>query len=378
MLPNEPRALCVSIHDVAPATWPECLLLWNAMREVLADLPLTWLVVPRYHERDEANGETDAARADRFDKGLHKARPDIGGARAGAAAVEGGARVESGAVGPAGARAAFDPVSSAAINAENGIGIDVPCSGWSASNTGANAGLLATVNTRGHAGATAHDNAGLAMDRTLTQLIGAGHEVALHGLTHLDNADPPRGPLSHFVRRIYTTGEGEFAATDHDEALRRIDLGLAWFAARGWRADGFVPPAWLASAGSRAAMRGRPFAYTTTLSHFIFLPSQRAVWSPSLMYTARNAAGRCLSPRVADAMAQALTRNPLIRLSLHPADARHPALLRHAQDLVARLLKVRQPMTKAQFAQCYRGPARVLRASEARAPPVPLVEDRFM
>src|SRR5688572_16051893 len=41
-------ALCVSIHDVAPATWDECARLAQAMREV-AELPLTWLVVPQYH-----------------------------------------------------------------------------------------------------------------------------------------------------------------------------------------------------------------------------------------------------------------------------------------------------------------------------------------
>lgn len=44
--------LCVSIHDVAPATWSDCLRLVQAVREV-ADIPLTWLVVPHYHFRPE-------------------------------------------------------------------------------------------------------------------------------------------------------------------------------------------------------------------------------------------------------------------------------------------------------------------------------------
>lgn len=42
------KALCVSIHDVAPATWALCLRLEQAMRSV-APMPLTWLVVPRFH-----------------------------------------------------------------------------------------------------------------------------------------------------------------------------------------------------------------------------------------------------------------------------------------------------------------------------------------
>ena len=48
----EPPMLCVSIHDVAPGTWEECARLARAMRQA-ADVRLTWLVVPRYHDRLE-------------------------------------------------------------------------------------------------------------------------------------------------------------------------------------------------------------------------------------------------------------------------------------------------------------------------------------
>lgn len=41
-------ALCVSIHDVAPATWPQCEYLLQAIRAV-ADIPVSLLVVPAYH-----------------------------------------------------------------------------------------------------------------------------------------------------------------------------------------------------------------------------------------------------------------------------------------------------------------------------------------
>jgi predicted deacetylase len=51
--------LCVSIHDVAPSTWPDCLRLVEAIRAV-ADIPLTWLVVPHYHFREERSGAMEA------------------------------------------------------------------------------------------------------------------------------------------------------------------------------------------------------------------------------------------------------------------------------------------------------------------------------
>lgn len=43
----EPRHLCVSLHDVAPATWRSCQRVLAAVREV-ADIPMTLLVVPAY------------------------------------------------------------------------------------------------------------------------------------------------------------------------------------------------------------------------------------------------------------------------------------------------------------------------------------------
>ncbi|TFW09311.1 DUF2334 domain-containing protein [Oxalobacteraceae bacterium OM1] len=48
MPPTERPALCVSIHDVAPATWPQCERLLRAVRDV-ARIPVSLLVVPDYH-----------------------------------------------------------------------------------------------------------------------------------------------------------------------------------------------------------------------------------------------------------------------------------------------------------------------------------------
>jgi uncharacterized protein len=42
------RALCVSIHDVAPDTWSRCQLLLRSIHAV-ANIPVTLLVVPNYH-----------------------------------------------------------------------------------------------------------------------------------------------------------------------------------------------------------------------------------------------------------------------------------------------------------------------------------------
>lgn len=51
------RALCIAVHDVAPATWPECAALLELI-DGLGAPPATLLVVPNYHHR----GAVDADR----------------------------------------------------------------------------------------------------------------------------------------------------------------------------------------------------------------------------------------------------------------------------------------------------------------------------
>lgn len=233
--------LCVSIHDVAPATWDECARLAQALRSV-GDIALSWLVVPHYHGH---GGDDRAMRA-----GL-----DAAAAR--------------------------------------------------------------------------------------------GDELVLHGYTHLDTERQAGGLRERFLRGVYTRSEGEFSALSAAEARRRIEMGLEWFRARGWQAPGFVAPAWLLGPGAWEALPDFDFSYTTTFTRFHLLAEGTSVFSPSLVYTARNRSGRAFSPVAGSIAARLLARAPLMRLSLHPPDVRHPRLVAHAQRLVERLLASHAAVTKA-------------------------------
>lgn len=248
MPPNDLRALCVSIHDVSPHTWPQCEMLLQALASV-ADIPLTLLVVPDWHRQRVTTAE----------------------------------------------RRRFE--------------------------------------------------------RAIERRIAHGDELVLHGYAHVDEGPPPRTLAERFWRRIYTLNEGEFSALDAAEARRRIDAGLAWFSARGWPVEGFVAPAWLVSAGTWQALSDSPFLYTTTLRHFHLLHQGRTLTSPSLVYAARNAAGRLVSHVRNAWLAHVLCDAPLVRFGLHPADTRHPGLMRHCRDHLAALLPHRQALTKAAFAR---------------------------
>lgn len=271
-----PPLLCVSIHDVAPVTWDDCARLAAALREV-ADIPLSWLVVPRYHDR---------------------------------------------------------PGDDAAMRA----GLDAA--------------------------------------------LARGDELVLHGLTHLDTEARATSLRQRFLRGVYTQREGEFAALSAAEARRRLALGLDWFRERGWTASGFVPPAWLMGEGAWEALNDFRFAYTTTFTHFHLLggkggagaaaamdetggagagqaarlsqtPFGPALFAPSLVYAARNRSGRFLSPLAAGLAARWQAGAPLVRLSLHPPDVRHPRLLAHARHLVEQMVANRHAVTKAGCANVY-------------------------
>ena len=101
--------------------------------------------------------------------------------------------------------------------------------------------------------------------------------------------------------------------------------------------------------GSWQAVRQFPFTYTTTARAVHLLRSGRVMTSPTMVYTARNAPGRFLSRRWNERLAARLADAPLLRLALHPADARHPGLMRHLQGMLPRLLATRTAMTKANF-----------------------------
>lgn len=160
----------------------------------------------------------------------------------------------------------------------------------------------------------------------LRQLEQQGHQLALHGQTHLDDK-PLKGPLDFWRRRVMTDGEGEFAALTRREAWLRMRDGRAWAEHHGLKLSGFVPPAWLLNASGWKALRHSGFDHTCTPDRIMALPSGRALPAPALMFSTRSAARRVASRWWNAAMALRWRDAPLVRLDLHPHDADYPPLL---------------------------------------------------
>lgn len=177
----------------------------------------------------------------------------------------------------------------------------------------------------------------------------AGDELALHGCTHRDDGTP-RGALDRWRRRVYTAGEGEFAALDADAARARLQVGLDWFAEHGWPAHGFVAPAWLASPGTWDALAAAGLRWSCTLSRLVALPSRRALPSQSIVYSTRAPWRRLASRAWNRGVARVERRGALLRFELHPGDAEHAAVRDSWMRLLERALREREAVTLGQAA----------------------------
>jgi predicted deacetylase len=207
--------------------------------------------------------------------------------------------------------------------------------------------------------------------RALDARLARGDELVLHGFYHLDESPRPRTPGAWFARRMLTRSEGEFAAIDRGQAAQRLARGSALFRALGWPLYGFVPPAWMMGEHARAALAAceHPFEYATVRSGILHLPQWRFERTATLWYSP-DAPLRRLVSRVAIAHELARARTlPLLRLALHPPDARVPVVREHWRRLVASALRERTPVTKVEWTRRWRERQGEQRPRDA-APPV--------
>ena len=205
-----------------------------------------------------------------------------------------------------------------------------------------------------------HYRADVSRDRYFVQAMEArlarGDELALHGLFHIDDAPLPRTLRDWFERRMLTRAEGEFAALDGKAAAWRIARGVALFEALGWPLAGFVPPAWLLSNGARIALErcDHRFEYITVRSGMFHLPGWRFERTGNLWYSPTSVARRALTAcAIRRELFHARARE-LLRVSLHPQDARVPGVIAHWRRIIVRLLARRTPVTKRAWTQRFK------------------------
>ena len=172
----------------------------------------------------------------------------------------------------------------------------------------------------------------------------AGAEIVQHGLSHRAAGPPPPGLAHSAMHRWFSRGLAEFAHLSYPEATARLTEGARILAAVGLWTEGFVAPAWQQSLDAIDAVADQNFRFTAFFHHILPLddPAAGRVRAPVLTFDAPNAAvDRC--KRTVMRVLEATTRDaPLLRVALHPADARPGGPLVHVIRRLAVLLGTRR------------------------------------
>ena len=173
----------------------------------------------------------------------------------------------------------------------------------------------------------------------------AGHELVMHGYHHERARRDGESVGAKLTTRIYTADEGEFYDLDRAAAAALVERARADFRQLGIEPAGFIAPAWLLSVEAEAALRELGCAYTTRLGSVTDLQSGRVFQSQSLVWSVRSAGRRQASLAWNAVLFRRLAANPLLRISIHPVDLRHPKIWKQIRELIARALADREPLT---------------------------------
>jgi predicted deacetylase len=179
-----------------------------------------------------------------------------------------------------------------------------------------------------------------------------GHEIVLHGYFHDRRESPPENLSTVFWTRLYTNREAEFLDLPREDARMRLERGRALFESLGWRATGFVAPAWLMADGLANLLAEMGFAYTTRVGEIIpLLPGlNRVKSSQSLCYSTRAGWRRLASGVWNKYLYGRLRETNLVRLSLHPRDLEFPLMRRQIDQILrASLKRGFQPTTYGEY-----------------------------
>ncbi len=179
----------------------------------------------------------------------------------------------------------------------------------------------------------------------LRELSAQGHEIVIHGFYHERARRAGESARQKVVTRVYTADEGEFYDLDYEKASRLLREAKNEFAAHGFQPTGFIAPAWLLGAEAERAAIDAGFRYTTTLRGVRDLASGEEFLSQALVYSVRSDWRCAVSLFWNRTLFRRLTRNPLLRLGLHPPDLDHPGIWRQINALLAKALSDRQPTT---------------------------------
>jgi predicted deacetylase len=185
----------------------------------------------------------------------------------------------------------------------------------------------------------------------LREKVDAGHEPVLHGYFHRRQKRKADSWLSRLTTEVYTAGEGEFYDLTFDLAAKLLCHGLSDLGFLPRKPVGFVAPAWLLSDAAEHAVQSADFLYTARIGYIRIFKLSQQLKSRSLVWSTR-VAWRTVSSLYWNKILQLATNDaPVVRVSIHPGDARQPAIWRQISQIIAAMLRTRECLTYERLVQ---------------------------
>ena len=184
--------------------------------------------------------------------------------------------------------------------------------------------------------------AGSAFASKLRNWADWGIEMFLHGYFHRDDARHVGG-ADRLKARFMTANEGEFMALSREEASRRIADGRKLVEdVIGKPVAGFIAPAWLYGDGALKAVADAGFPLAE--DHFrVWSPANGKQLARGPVITWASRTRTRLASSLAAAAALRRISPDVLRIGVHPPDARHPVLVRSIDKTFRVAARKRRP-----------------------------------
>jgi uncharacterized protein len=179
----------------------------------------------------------------------------------------------------------------------------------------------------------------------------------LHGYHHLESPGAggkagAAGGSNAFKRKFLTAGEGEFLALDAASQRMKLEMGREVFRkCLGADPEGFVAPAWLFNAALRPALREMGFRNTEDHRRMYQVQTGLSIASPVITWATRTVLRKYGSLVVCPALARLWywSREPVLRVAMHPFDFDHPATVASIRSVLGREIKRREQVSAAEL-----------------------------
>jgi predicted deacetylase len=188
-----------------------------------------------------------------------------------------------------------------------------------------------------------------------------GHEIVLHGWSHLRPRALQEGLWTRWITQHYTRGEGEFYDLSYEEARAKLRLGKAQLEGVGCdlrKIRGFIAPAWLLSQEAERGVIDEGFSYTTRLHGVLDLRTNPPAFfrSQSMVYSVSSAWRRRISLLWNELLLRRAEQRkwPLLRLGLHPPDWSFSAIRQHALASASAASRRREVMTYGRWIDAHK------------------------